>query len=394
LTWTGKGKLAFTGVGFSPIERNSTRRLGEFAEIAIDNALKDSGIERGEVDGLATFHLDGGGQRDGLDLVSPDYVMSSLRLPNVRWSCDLRGGMVTSAVVQAAMAVLGGACECAVVWRAMGQPAKKVDRANLPALQYVAGPAQFSEPWGCSTGIQWHALAFRRYLEQFGLSRDKLAALVLASRFNATLNENAIFNDRPLTANDYRDARTVSDPLSLVDCDMPVHACAAIVITTAERARSLKRPPAYLAGFSQNTSTGSDSLHYSLADYFDVGRRTADRLWRETGLQAGDMSGAMLYDGFAPSVVYWLEGAGFCERGEGLDFLQNGNIALGGRLPVNTFGGSLGQGRLHGIGHLAEAVLQVSRRAGPRQIRAPHAVCVFAGSPMYYGSGMVVTAEP
>ncbi len=242
--------------------------------------------------------------------------------------------------------------------------------------------------------MQWHALAYRRYLERYGGTREQMAAFVLNSRRSANLNEHAFFRDSRLTREQYLDARIVSDPLCLLDCDIPVQACVALILTTAERARDLRQHPGYLTGFALNASRRPPILHYTLVDYEQAGQATAAQLWESAGVTATDVGAAMLYDGFAPSTLYWLESAGFCGRGEALAFIQDGRIAIDGEVPVNTFGGSLSQGRLHGMGHAAEAVLQASGRAGRRQVAQANAICVFAGSPMYRGSGIVITSEP
>ena len=186
----------------------------------------------------------------------------------------------------------------------------------------------------------------------------------------------------------------VSDPLRLLDCDIPLQGCVALLMTTAERARDLRQKPAYLAGFAMNTLARPPVIDYTQLDHYESGRETSDALWQSAGLGAGDMGAAMLYDGFSPSTLYWLESAGFCGRGEALDFIQNGRIAIEGEMPVNTFGGSLCQGRLHGMGHAAEAVLQATGRAQARQAKRADAVCVFSGSPMFRGSGIIITSEP
>ena len=146
------------------------------------------------------------------------------------------------------------------------------------------------------------------------------------------------------------------------------HVTVAIVLTTAERARDLKQVPAYVAAASQQTANRNIPIHYTLTDHIQSGKPFADRLWADAGRGPKEMSAVQLYDGFAPSTWYWLESAGFCGRGEAHAFTQDGRIALDGALPVNTFGGALSQGRLHGMGHLAEAIMQVSDRAGSRQI--------------------------
>lgn len=394
MTWQGKGKIAFVGVGFSSIERNTDKPLGAFAETAIANALADCGLRSQLIDGLATYpeppYL-GAARREGQDMIGPEYVLANCQTGAVRWYADLNGGMVTAAVVEAAIALLGGACDYALVWRAMHHPKGAYGRRETGV---ATGDDQFAEPYGCVSPLQWHALAYRRYMERYGATREQMAAFVLNSRRNANLNDNAFFHDKPLTFDEYMNARMITDPLCLLDCDIPVQACVALIMTTADRARDLKQRPAYLAGFALNATGRPPILNYTLVDYFDCGQSTSSQLWKSAGVRPSDMSAAMLYDGFAPSTMYWLESAGFCPRGEAFPFVQDGRIAIDGELPVNTFGGSLSQGRLHGMGHAAEAVLQVSGRAGRRQVRDANAICVFAGSPMYRGSGLVVTREP
>ena len=394
MTWQGKGRIAFVGVGFSAIERGTDRPLGEFAEEAIGAALADAGLASSDIDGLATYpeppYL-GAAQREGVDMIGPEYVLANCRTGDIRWYADLNGGMVTAAIVESALALLGGACNYALVWRAMHHPKGSYGRRQV---EVASGDREFTEPYGCVSPVQWHALAYRRYLERHGLSREDMAALVLNSRRNANRNEHAFFRDKPLGAADYAAARMVSDPLCLLDCDIPVQACVAMIMTTAERARDLRCKPAYLGGFALNASPRPPLINYTLVDYMQTGGQTASQLWASGGMGPRDMTAAMLYDGFAPSTLYWLESAGFCGEGEALDFISDGRIALDGALPVNTFGGALSQGRLHGMGHAAEAVLQASGRAGERQVRNPSRICVFSGSPMYRGSGLIVTSEP
>jgi acetyl-CoA acetyltransferase len=156
----------------------------------------------------------------------------------------------------------------------------------------------------------------------------------------------------------------------------------------------LSNPPAYIAGYGQNTASRRTLLYYTLDDYMACGGSLANKLWQSAGLGPHDMDAAQLYDGFNPSTLYWLEAAGFCAEGEGAAFVRDGRIAIEGELPVNTFGGSLSEGRMHGMGHIAEAVRQVTGRAEQRQIPGASAVCAIDGSPMLRGSGLIVTREP
>jgi acetyl-CoA acetyltransferase len=238
-------------------------------------------------------------------------------------------------------------------------------------------------------------MAYQRYLHLSGGRRESMATLAVNQRRNANLNERAWFRDTPLSEEDYLNSRFIAEPLCLFDCDIPIEGCAAFVLTSAERARDLKNPPAYIAACAQNTAAGRRAnISYILDDYMACGATLAGQLWRDSGLGPEDMRAAQLYDGFSPSTYYWLEAAGFCPQGEAHSFIQGGRIAIEGELPVNTFGGSLSEGRLHGMGHLAEAALQVTGRAGQRQVPGCDTCCAIDGSPLLRGSGIVFTSEP
>jgi acetyl-CoA acetyltransferase len=394
MTWQHKGAVAIAGVGFSPIERRTSTPLGTHALAAATAAAEDCGLPLSAIDGLATYPAApfiGAVNRDGEDVINVGFFLSEPRLPNVTWYSQAGEGLVVTAIRDAVNALLAGACTYALVWRAMYVPPGTYGRATADK---AIGDAQFTAPYGCISPIQWHALTYRHYLEKYGARREDMAALVLNSRRNANRNIHAIFADRPLSRDEYLGARMISDPLCLYDCDVPVTACVAMVLTTPERARDLRHAPAYVAAIGQQTANRGNPISYTLHDHIDSGKPMVDRLWSDSGLAPADMAAAELYDGFAPSTLYWLEAAGFCRRGEALRFIQDGRIALGGTLPVNTFGGSLSQGRLHGMGHVAEAVLQISGRVGERQITDPAAIIVLDGSPMLRGSGMILTRDP
>jgi acetyl-CoA acetyltransferase len=393
MTWAGKGKVAVAGIGFSELSRHSDEPLGKLAFDAANAALEDAGLRPGEVDGLATYNM-GAIARDGVDGVSVDYFLKHYpHAPQLRWYAQLDQGMVASAVLEAVNAIISGMASCVLVWRAMHRPQ---DRPYTQVTTHTAaGDAQFSLPYGQAAVYQWHAMAYQRYLHLSGASREAMATLAVTQRRNANLNPRAYFRDTPLTVDDYLNSRFISEPLCLFDCDIPIEGCAAFVLTSGDRARDLKNPPAYIAACAQNTSSGRRvPISYILDDYMACGASIADQLWSDSGLGPNDMDAAQLYDGFSPSTYYWLEAAGFCSRGEAHAFIQDGRIALDGELPVNTFGGSLSEGRLHGMGHLAEAALQVTGRAGERQVPGATAVCAIDGSPLLRGSGIIFTAEP
>jgi acetyl-CoA acetyltransferase len=395
MAWQGRGKTAVVGVGFSTITRNPQGHLGTLTIDACRAALDDAGLDPSEVDGLVTYPdapFQGAGNRDGEDLVSVTYVIDHLKLAeDIRWYAQISQGMIPSAMIEGINALLAGACNYVLMWRALHLPvgtygAWRSDRA--------AGDSQFTAPYGCASAFQWHALSYQRYLHRYGVTREAMAALVTNSRRNANLNEKAFFFTTPMSTEDYLNARMIADPLCLFDCDIPVEGCAALLLTTAERARDLRQKPAYVAGYGQHTAARPVLFTYTLDDYMVTGGSLAKKMWSSSGVQPKDVQAAQLYDGFSPSTYYWLEAAGFCPQGEAARFVQDGRVALDGELPVNTFGGSLSEGRLHGMGHLAEAVRQVSGRAGPRQIPDCSVAVAIDGSPMLRGSGVVFTSQP
>ena len=395
MSWAGKGKVAVVGIGFSELTRSPEKGLGRLAFDASRAALADAGLDSSAIDGIATYPeppFAGAGRRDGIDLVSVEYFLKHFPLaPEVRWYAQVDQGLIASALIEAANAIISGMATYVLVWRAMHSPAGTYTRISA---HQAAGDAQFSLPYGQAAVYQWHAMAYQRYMHLYGATREEMATLAVNQRRNANLNENAYFRDTPLDAESYLNSRFISEPLCLFDCDIPIEGCAALVLTSAERARDLRNPPAYIASMAQNTSGRRTLISYILDDYMACGGTLASQLWNDAGLGPRDMGAAQLYDGFSPSVYYWLEAAGFCGRGEAHAFIQNDRISLEGELPLNTFGGSLSEGRLHGMGHLAEAVRQVTGRAGARQVTACAAACAIDGSPLLRGSGIIFTSDP
>jgi acetyl-CoA acetyltransferase len=397
--WSGRGKTAIVGIGYSEITRRPDKPLGLLAVDACRAAIDDAGLRADQIDGLTTYPespFAGAGNRDGEEVVSVMYVVNHLPLaPDIRWYAQIETGMIASPIIEAVNALIAGACDYVLVWRALHRPRPRPPSGSASGgSPRAAGDAQFMAPYGCSSIVQWHALAWQRYMHRYGATREALAALALNSRRNANLNPRAFFQSETMSRDDYFNSRWIAEPLCLFDCDVPIDGCVALIVTTADRARDLRHPPAFIAGYGQNTAPRRTLFHYALDDYMECGGSLARKLWASAGLGPGDMEAAELYDGFNPSTLYWIEAAGFCASGEGGDFVQNGRIALDGDLPINTFGGSLSEGRMHGMGHIAEAVRQVTDRAERRQIPGAAAVCAIDGSPMLRGSGLVITKSP
>ncbi len=395
MVWEGKGKTAVVGIGLSKLTRRPEAPLGALALDACRAAIEDAGLKPEDIDGICTYPdqpFAGAGRRDGEDLVNALFLMNHGGLaPDIKWYAQISTGMIASAPIEGVNALISGAAKYVLFWRAMHIPKGTY---NSFRSYSAGGDGQFGAVYGHVHGYQTHAIAYRHYLNKYHQNREKMAALVTNSRRNANLNPGAFFYNQPMSVEDYLNARMIAEPMCLFDCDVPIEGCTAIVMTTADRAKDLKNKPAYIAGYGQNTAHRPEYLTYMVDSYLDAGRPHVGKIYERAGMGPKDIDVAELYDGFAPSTLYWLEAAGFCGEGEALDFVQNGNVSLEGSLPVNTFGGSLSEGRLHGMGHLAEAVRQVTDRADKRQIKDANTAIAIDGSPLLRGSGMIFTREP
>ena len=240
---------------------------------------------------------------------------------------------------------------------------------NLPGA-YAQGAAQFTAPYGFGGPGQGMAVAYTRWLERHNQNREKMATLAVTQRRHTQHNPHAYFYGTPLTREDYLNSRMVAYPFCLFDCDIPVATpgagAVAIVLTTADRARDLKPRPGLSRRLRSAAALRGGGRIGSLADYMEGSHSSAKLTWERSGFGPHDVDVAQIYDGFSASVIYGLESYGFCREGEALDFIQDGRIELNGDLPLNTFGGSLGTGRTHGLWHIIEGALRASGRAGPR----------------------------
>jgi acetyl-CoA acetyltransferase len=392
--WENRCKIALSGVGYSKVTRSADLPLAAHALEAVKGAIADSGLKMEDVDGLSTYPelpATGHAEVDGISVVSVNCMMAMLKLPNLTWHMQVGSNNIGGAVQQAANALLAGVCRYAVVWRAMHNP--KGSYQNLPGAQAV-GATQFTGPFGFGGPGQHMAVAYTRYLERHSQSRDKMVTLALIQRKHTQHNPHAFFYGTPLTREDYFNSRMVAYPFCLYDCDIPVQGAVAVVLTTAERARDLGPKPAFLASYGQRLHFEVAGRIGSLADYMEGGASSAKLTWERSGFSPKDVDVAQIYDGFSASVIYGLESYGFCKYGEALDFIQGGRIALDGELPLNTFGGSLGTGRIHGLWHIIEGALQASGRAGSRQVKDVNVSFVGASAPIVTGTTFIFTREP
>jgi len=221
----------------------------------------------------------------------------------------------------------------------------------------------------------------RRYMHEYGATSEDFGRVAVADRRHAAHNARAFFHGKPITLEDHQSSRMIVDPLHLLDCCQESDGAVALVITSAERARDLAQRPAYVAAAAQ----GSGRDQFVMTSYYrdDIGVPemgvVGRELWRQSGLEHTDIATAVIYDHFTPYVLMQLEELGFCGRGEAPAFIADGAIEIGGRLPLNTHGGQLGEAYIHGMNGIAEAVWQV-RGTAVNQVDDAQHVLVTAGT--------------
>jgi acetyl-CoA acetyltransferase len=343
------------GVGESTYYRRGGATETEFqlACIAIRNAVADAGLTMSDVDGFVSY----------MDRNDPVRLASALGAGDLNFSAQTFGGGgngAGAAVTIADAAVSAGYAECVVVYRALAQGQfGRYGRAG--GARTARGSAAFTAPYGLLTPAQTTAMQTARYMHEHSVTQDALAAIVLTSYGHAQHNPRAIRYGRPLTREDYDASRWIAEPFHLFDCCPENDGAAAIVVTTAERGRDLAKPGVAIVAAAHGLSTGDGGSAFSdenfpTAYYAHVGKT----LWKRAGVGPADVRVAQFYENFTGPVLMAIAEMGFCAPSELNEFVADGNIAWPhGRLPINTSGGNLGEGYIHGFGNVIEAVRQV-----------------------------------
>lgn len=379
-------RTAIAGVGYSPITRSSGTTVLDLAATAVKAAVADAGLSLQDIDGVASFSYLS-------DSASPEAVATTLGLPRLNYTIEWNnGGQSPSALVQeAAMAVATGRAENVVVFRALnGRSGARVGSTRIPG-----GAGEFRYPIGYTEYLMYVAMWARRYLHETGQTEDALGEVAVAQRRHAQRNDRAV-RTADLDLDGYHDSPLIAAPFRIEDCTTEVDGACALLVTSLDRARDLRHPPAVVAAsaYVSGPRTGLDiGDHLGWADYTrNFSSFLPERLYPEAGIGPEDVDLAQIYDCFTSVVLMGLEGLGLCARGEAGAFVASGATGLDGSLPVNTNGGLLNEGYLHGMNTVAEAVLQVQGRAGDRQVPR-HEVALVTSGALMNGSGMVLTVD-
>jgi len=350
------GKTAISGIGATEFSKDSGRSTLRLAVEACDAAIQDAGLEPDDIDAIVTFTVDVNHEID---------VARNLGIKELKHFSRIHhsGGAACGTIHQAAMAVDSGAAKNVLVYRAFNE--RSQDRFGIGVQGRAPGPDPidvdfgWSSPFGLLTPASWVAMFATRYMHEYGATSEDFGRVSVADRRHAAKNPKAFFYEKPITLEEHQQSRWIVKPLHLLDCCQESDGAQALVVTSLERARDARHKPAVIASAAQGSSEDQQMMKSYYRDEItsipEMGL-CARQLFEDTGLSADDIDAAVLYDHFTPLVLPQLEEFGFCKRGEARDFIADGNIEIGGRLPVNTNGGQLGEAYIHGMNGIAEAV--------------------------------------
>ena len=365
-----ESRVAITGIGMSEVGRRLGRNPMSLAVDACRAAVADAGLTMDDIDGLSTYP--GGGAKDGGHSEGGVYPVADALGIAPTWFC---GTMETpgqsGAVANAMLAVASGLCRHVLCYRTVWETTAIAwgNRANsgVSGGFRVSGEMEWRLPYGAMSAGNWIALMASHYFYRYGATREQLGWIPVTARAGAAHNPTAIYQE-PMTIDDYLDARMITTPFGLFDCDVPCDGATALVVSASETAYDAPHRPVLVeaAGTQMAERMSWDQgtlLHEPMVD------GPAAHLWSRTDLKPADVDVALLYDGFSFNALSWLEGLGFCGKGEGAAFVEGGTrIARDGEIPLNPHGGQLSAGRLHGYGFLHEAVVQLRGDGGGRQV--------------------------
>ncbi|HXW35756.1 MAG TPA: thiolase family protein [Acidimicrobiales bacterium] len=395
-------RAVISGIGQSAVGRRLGRTDLDLTLEACIQAIADAGLEREDIDGLSTYPGGGFGP-PGFSGPGISDVQDALRL-KLNWhDGGSEGAGQIRAVFSACLAVAAGLARHVVVYRTVTEGSAQAGGGRqgiggAPSggrgIPRFSGPLQWVLPYGAVSAVNWLALIAKRRMYEFGLTREQLAQIALNARRNAERNPKAIYRD-PMTLEDYLSVRMISDPLCLYDCDAPCDGSTAVVVSHRDVASDTPHPALHV------NAIGTALRGRPSWDQFDdmttmAARDAAASMWERTDLRPSDVDVAELYDGFSILTMVWLEELGFCGKGESGSFVEDGKaIALDGPLPLNTNGGQLSAGRLHGFGLLHEACVQLRGEGGDRQAPGePQVAAVANGGGPIAGSILLTKDTP
>ena len=368
-------RAMISGAGQSDIGRRLYR---DPLELTLDSclaAIEDAGLTTADIDGISTYPGPMG-QPAGFSGAGAVDVHDALRLELGWWQSGIESPGQLGSVVNACLAVASGLATHVLCFRSVFEGSAQGDKGRAAVTMggdgggggfRASGFMEWTLPFAAPSAAMWIAMMAQRHFYEFGTTREQLAHIALNARKNAALNPKAIYRD-PMTMEDYLNVRMISTPFGLYDCDAPCDGSTAVIVSRVDTQADLRKPGI------QVEAVGTALRGRPSWDQFDdlttmANRDAGAQLWGRTDLKPTDVQLAEMYDGFSFITMTWLEAMGFCGKGESGPFVEGGErIARDGVLPLNTHGGQLSAGRLHGYGFLHEACVQLWGEAGERQV--------------------------
>lgn len=368
MTLSLKDEAAIVGIGETKYVRGEGSGMSPLKLIltAAVTAIRDAGLAPNEADGFMTPMMG----------VSAEDFAANLGVENLRYATQVNmGGASSVASMQsAAMAVASGIADYVVVpngWNGYsGMRAREIGNEGGGDFPMGATLGNYYVPFGVNAPPQFYSIMARRHMHVYDWPQEALGNIAVAMRKHAQLNEKAYMRGRPMTLDDYKNSPWISAPYRLLDCCLETDGAAAVVVTTADRARDLAHDPVYIGGFSYGCGPGANLPFTNWPEHAEMfPKYIADKAYTMAGLGPADVDFAEIYDAFTFGVICQLEDLGFVEKGMGGPFVADGNTKLGGKLPVNLNGGLLSEAYVHGFNNMVEAVRQLRREAGERQVK-------------------------
>jgi acetyl-CoA acetyltransferase len=362
-----KDKACIVGIGETAYCRKPGSGMSEEgiqlkASVA---ALQDAGLTGKQIDGILAFPNVG----------KSEAFAASLGCDNLRFAATIHmgGAAPLASLRMAAIAVVSGAANHVLIpggWN--GYSGARVRQTVTSDKNSIPGGAiawDYYLPQGMTVPPQWYALMARRHMHEYGTTHEQMGAVAVAMRKHAQLNPGAVMHGKPLTLEQYMASPMLADPYRINDCCLETDGAAAFIVTTVERARDLGKTPIYIMGAAAGQPYPADEIT-NRQDFHKTGLTiAAPEAFQMAGISPADVDFAQIYDCFTFEVIQQIEEAGFCARGEGGAFVENGGIELGGQLPTNTHGGLLSEAHSLGLGHVVEAVKQLRGECGERQVK-------------------------
>lgn len=386
-----RDRCAIVGIGATDFTRESGRTEVALAAAACTAALADAGMTPSDVDGIV---------RCEQDTVRHNDLADAIGLPALTyWGSTGTGGSAPAGMVaQACAAVAAGLARSVLVFRSLnGRSGARFGQGRRKRLP-VGGNGSYDEfflPYGLLAPGQMFALIAQRHMIEYGTQSTHLGAIAMACREHANANPAAQMYGKPMTLADYLEARPITEPLRLYDYCLETDGACAVVVTSADRARDTRAPAVSIRAVAQSADDAQQPglvfpalMRASLTE--QPSARAAETLYSRAGLGPGDVDVAQLYDCFTITVLLQLEDYGFAAKGDGGPFAASGALRVGGALPINTAGGNLSEGYLHGLNHVVEGVRQM-RGTSTNQVPGAEVCLVTSGLPTATGA-LLLTA--